>query len=204
MPSAPAFPIRSTGSRSSPRRRWRIRPRRSRNCCCRIPQFTGVTSTDGSRLLLVSRAVGARGEALLARLHRSGELHLVEVHGGDQPTERRRRARWSTSISDLRPPAAVQPERDLRAAVRQGQALPGRAARMGRSRRRRMADAGHLRRADRLAHGFRQHSVHRATCTTSRCRSRSGPSVATSIPAPASTPIRRSSSPITTGPSRRC
>ena len=48
------------------------------------------------RLLLVSRAVGAGGEALLARLHGAGELHLVEVHGSDQPPERRRKARWNT------------------------------------------------------------------------------------------------------------
>jgi hypothetical protein len=75
------------------------------------------------RLLVVPLASGAGRKTLLARLHDTSQLHLVQVHGGDRETE-----------SDRSPPAprdlaAGSPaphcgQRHLRVSFRAGQAIP--------------------------------------------------------------------------------
>ena len=156
------------------------------------------------RLLLVSRAVGARGEALLARLHGAGELHVVEVHGGDQPPERRAKARWNTSSPPYDRPQQFSPNGIYELPFGKGRHFLAIAARMGRPRRRRLAGAGHLRGPDRLADGFRQHSVHGQSARYRAAEVGADHQSLLQYRAPASTPIRRSSSPATIAPSRRC
>ena len=125
-----------------------------------FPQFTGVTSTDGSGFSwyhALSVRVEKRfshGFTFQANYTWSKFMEAASrLNGVQSPLEH------VISASDR--PQQFSPNGIYELPFGKGKRFLGRAARVGRSRRRRMAGTGHLRRAERFSDGFRQHSVHR-------------------------------------------